>query len=101
MEIISKQKFFRGDMVYIKPITNKSRSHFTSDCNAIILYSYRDCFDKTTEIPEYELLLLDRENKPYRNSAWYPETDLNIVLIANHRDRNYGEQIIQTYLDNL
>lgn len=96
MEIISKQKFFRGHRVYINPITDKRRAHFTSDCNAIILGSYRDIYHRIVDGNNYHLLLLNKENIPYTTTAWYPENELTLI----NSNRDLGEQIIQTYLDN-
>ena len=68
-----KQKFQKGDLVQIAKDLGQNMSHFTSDCRAIVGYSYADKFggDNT-----------DSYNLNFEgggSSSWYYESQLTLI----------------------
>lgn len=75
---MSKQKFKRGDLVMIAKDLGPGMSHFASDCEAIVLYSYADEYGgSNTE--DYGLFI-----KGKGTSAWYYEHQLTLIERRRH-----------------
>ena len=74
----TKQKFHKGDLVRIAKDLGPSMSHFPSDCDALILYSYAEeygGYDTTS----YAVFVKDRGF-----SAWYHEPQLSLLERGCH-----------------
>lgn len=72
----NKQKFQRYDLVHIAKDLGNSMSHFKSDVDAIVLYSYeQECGHKLAEGTTYALYIQE-----YGHTAWYYENQLTLVL---------------------
>jgi len=72
----TKQKFQRHDLVHIDKEMPSWMSHFTSDKDAIVLYSNRERGGGSSENdPEYALYI---EGKGF--SAWYNECQLTLIV---------------------
>ena len=94
-KIKSKQKFLRGHKVHVNiPKTCIWMSHFDTDVDAIVVGSYRDQYGGT-DCESYTLVLLDKKGVPYEECSWYEEYQLTLI----DADRDKGEQILQSYLD--
>lgn len=73
------QKFNKGDLVRIASDLGRSMSHFTSDCDAIVIGSYADQYGGR-DTKSYTLHL-----KVCGESAWYYESQLTLIE-ANRPD---------------
>ncbi len=69
----TKQKFQKHDLVRIAKDLGKSMSHFTNDCDAVVLYSYADKYGHGAH-DKYALYL-----KGHGFSAWYYEHQLSLI----------------------
>ena len=70
----NKQKFKRGNLVYIAKDLGPLMSHFTSGVNAIVVYSYAEQYGGEN-ISSYSVMFLDDGNL----SSWYHESQLTLV----------------------
>lgn len=63
-----QQKFHKGDLVWIRPFTDVSNSHFRSGCYAFIVGSYADIWPSfdPTDIYSFEVQFLSGDS-----AAWY------------------------------
>jgi hypothetical protein len=72
------QKFFKGDLVQVgeMPI---SMSHFTGNCQAIVLYTYAEQYGRSGSNPhkDYSLFILKRGDRG--EVAWYHEDQLTLI----------------------
>lgn len=73
MKIEKIQKFHKGDLVRIDKDLGDSRSHFTSDCDAIVIGSYRDQFGGD-DVDSYTLYL-----EASGECSWYHECSLSLI----------------------
>ncbi len=74
------QLFNKGDLVRVAKDLGPSMSHFTADCDAIVLYSYTDAFGRSTHSePQYALYLSGKGH-----SSWYHEHQLTLIKAAQH-----------------
>ena len=69
----NKQKFHKGDWVKVAKDLGRLMSHFTGDCEAIVLYSYADRFG-SNDTKNYALHLKGRGF-----CAWYEEHQLEMI----------------------
>lgn len=77
---MNRQKFHHGDLVQIAADLGLSMEHFTKDCRAIVIGSYRDQYGGASDRePEYTLFV-EGEGK----TSWYYEHQLTLLS----RDRN-------------
>lgn len=70
-----KQKFQKGDLVRIAKNLGSSMSHFTADCDAIVIGSYADEYGGN-DTKSYTIHI-----KGHGETSWYQECQL--TLIAN------------------
>ena len=68
------QKFRLGDLVRVAKDLGSSRSHFTSDCDAIVVGSYADQFGGS-DVESYTLMLLPEGGR----CSWYYEEELTLI----------------------
>ena len=70
---MDKQKFNHGDHVMIAKDLGRGRDHFTNDCEAIVIGSYRDKFggDNTDSYTIYI--------KGHDEHSWYYTADLTLI----------------------
>lgn len=89
------QRFYRGHRVRIGAMP-EHMSHFPSDCDAIVEYSYAEKYGgrEPRNSRQYGLLLLDAKGWPYNSVSWYDEDQLTLL----DPDRDAGEAIIQSYI---
>lgn len=74
--MVNNQKFQRYDLVHIAKDLGKSMSHFESDVDAIVLYSYeQECGKSVNGHKQYGLYV-----KGYGQTAWYYEEQLTLIL---------------------
>jgi hypothetical protein len=88
-----KQKFKRGQKVYICKNLGENMSHFTKDCNAIINYTYSEIYGGN-DIKSYSLLILDNEDKPINMCSWYEEWQLTLI---SDFDIDIGCEMLEEY----
>lgn len=70
-----KQKFHKGDLVQVAKDLGPSMSHFTGDCRAIVIGSYRDKYGGgKDETQLYTLFLEGRDT-----CSWYHEHQLTLI----------------------
>lgn len=74
-----EQKFKRGDYVKVAKNLGSSMSHFKSDCEAIVCYSYKD------EFGGYDTQSYCIHIKGYGEVSWYYEHQLELIE-ANRAD---------------
>lgn len=67
------QKFQRGDLVRVAKDLGPHMSHFTADCEAIVIGSYADQYGDS-DTKSYTLHLKDRGE-----SSWYEEQQLTLI----------------------
>ena len=67
------QKFQQGDYVRVAKDLGSSMSHFTSDTDAIVEYSYKDKYGGSDD-ESYSLFLKDRGS-----CAWYYGSQLSLI----------------------
>lgn len=77
---MSEQKYHKGDHVQVAKDLGESMSHFTSDCEAIVIGSYTDQYGGGRESSSYTLHLKGRGQ-----SSWYDEWQLELIE-ANRLD---------------
>lgn len=87
-----KQIFPRGCKVHIGDNLPSSISHFKSDFNAIIEYSYLQRY-KYGPPNNYSVIQLDKNGQPINAIAWYP-ADV-ITLLSD--DIEAGKKLIENY----
>ena len=93
------QKFKNGDLIRIAKDLGSSMSHFTSDCDAIVIGSYADKFggDNTTS---YTLHV-----KGHGEASWYYEHQLTLIdlnrldLLKQWKDKEKAEQKEKSDID--
>lgn len=84
-----RQKFLRGDLVWIGDMPDTMR-HFDGNCNAIIVGSYEDLhFESAGSEIKYAVRRLPSKGF----SAWYPESLL--TKAGSYWTRDLGEHILQ------
>lgn len=71
---MTKQLFNRGDWVRVAKDLGSEMSHFTADCEAIVLGSYSDQFGRAGEGGGYSLHLKGRGS-----CSWYQEWQLTLI----------------------
>jgi len=87
-----KQKFFRGQRVFISNKLPTSMSHFGGRGEeAIVMYSYSDVYGHH-DFNDLSLLILPKNRKSYV-SSWYP--DHLLTLLSDNR--RAGERLLQKY----
>lgn len=70
------QKFFAGDLVRIADDLGPSMSHFTSGCEAVVIYSYAEHYGETRgRYTKMYCLYLPNEGE----SSWYEEEQLTFI----------------------
>jgi hypothetical protein len=75
---VSRQKFHKGDLVRIAKDLGSCMSHFTADCDAIVLGSYRDQFGGSgNDTKSYSVFLKDEGE-----CSWYEEWQLTLIQPA-------------------
>jgi hypothetical protein len=79
---MAKQKFKRGDLVYVEKITCPSRDHFTNECRAIVIASYTDQYASGIDRDEEHDYTLHLEGRG--ESSWYPESGLTLIETKQH-----------------
>jgi uncharacterized protein YodC (DUF2158 family) len=86
-----KQKFFRGDLVRVAEDLGPMMSHFTGDCDALVLGSYNDQYGGGN-VDSYSLLLMPDNRQMYRCS-WYHEHQLKLLrkatMVHHYRIQKY------------
>ena len=74
----SKQKFRRGDLVYVSKPTCSTRRHFDGNKQALISASYADDYGCGI-FTNYGVIFLDEHGKPDYYAAWYSDSDLRLI----------------------
>ena len=72
------QKFFLGDRVCIAKDLGASMSHFESDCEAIVMYSYAEQYDDNSSrknLDQFGLYILPNRGE----SSWYYADQLTLL----------------------
>lgn len=69
----NKQKFKRGDLVYIAADLGPAMTHFTADTNAIVIGSYKDQYGGDN-IDSYTVMFYDGNE-----CSWYYENQLTFL----------------------
>jgi hypothetical protein len=71
------QKFFLGDRVRIAKDLGSSMSHFESDCEAIVMYSYAEQYDSSSKrnLDQFSLYILPNRGE----SSWYYANQLTLI----------------------
>ena len=71
------QKFFFGDHVRIAKDLGSSMSHFESDCEAIVMYSYAEQYDGHSKknLDQFSLYILPNRGE----SSWYYADQLELI----------------------
>lgn len=69
------QKFFKGDLVQVGEMPESMR-HFDGNCQAIVMYTYAEAYDRNTSRSEkqYCLHILNKGQ-----SSWYFEEQLTLI----------------------
>ena len=77
-----KQKFHKGDLIKVAKDLGESMSHFTNDCDAIVMGSYYDLCggDRESKNHQYQIHIKDRGRV-----SWYYENQLTLIE-ANRLD---------------
>lgn len=90
------QKFFKGDLVEIGDMP-ESMSHFTSNCEAIVLYTYREKYGRGGGRGEKQYCVYLLPNRG--EASWYCEDQLTLIeadqferLPKGHVDRKVWEE---------
>lgn len=86
------QKFLIGQKVHIAKDLGSSMRHFTSDVDAIVLYSYNDRYGGGNT-NQYGLGILGKNGKIKFCSSWYWANQLTLMS----DDRLLGLDLIQDY----
>lgn len=71
---MSDQKFHKGDHVMIAKDLGDCMSHFDSNCEAIVLGSYKDFYWDDGSPPQYKVFI--KHKAPV---AWYMENQLSMI----------------------
>jgi len=70
------QKFFLGDRVRIAKDLGASMSHFESDCEAIVMYSYAEQYDGSAKnVDKFSLYILPNRGE----TSWYYADQLTLI----------------------
>jgi len=88
-----KQKFFRGQTVYVGDMP-QYMSRFKNNFIGIIGGSYRDQYGGD-DTKNFTIHYLSEHRHGLNNSSWYEEDQLTLL----DDDSRLGEWIIQTYAD--
>lgn len=70
------QKFFKGDLVQVGEMP-EYMSHFTGNCKAIVLYTYKEHYGDGIRRGDKQFCLYLLPNKGA--SAWYEEDQLTLI----------------------
>ena len=89
---LPKQRFKRGSKVHVCKEMPLYMSHFESDFDAIVKYTYGQKFGGS-DVDSYALIMLDDSDKPINSVAWYEEDQLTLVS----DDVEAGLKIIEQY----
>jgi len=92
----SKQKFKRGAKIRVCKEMPPNMSHFDSDFEAIVEYTYNQKYGGG-DIDSYSLIMLDENGDPINSIAWYEENQLTLI----DNDIKTGLKIISNYENNL
>jgi len=89
---LPNQKFPRGTRVLVAETMPDMMSHFPTDFQAIVDYTYAQKY-WGDDIDSYSLIMLDEKGEPYNSIAWYQENQLTLI------DDNtaYGIKLIESY----
>lgn len=68
------QQYRRGDLVYVKKITDSSRDHFACDQFAVVLYSYDDQYGGGI-VNDYSVIFVQDGS----SSSWYIAEDFIFI----------------------
>ena len=69
------QKYHRGDHVKIAKDLGETMSHFEANCEAIVLYSYKDEYGgKDYDVEDYSVYI-----KGIGQVSWYEEDQLTLI----------------------
>lgn len=69
-----KQKFQKGDLVRVAKDLGSTMQHFKSDCDAIVIGSYKDQYGGGEESPSYTIHIKGRGRV-----SWYYESQLTLI----------------------
>ena len=83
---MSKQKFHNGDMVRVAKDLGSSMRHFKSDCDAIVIASYKDSFGGD-DTKSYTIHIKD-----HGKTSWYYEHQLTLVSTKSHETLVAGKR---------
>lgn len=72
------QKFFKGDLVQVGEMPTMM-SHFTGNCQAIVIYTYTEQYGRSgaNSDKEYSLFILKRGDRG--EVSWYHEDQLTLI----------------------
>lgn len=73
-----KQKFKRGDLVRIAKDLGPAMSHFTADCNAIVIGSYKDQYGGGEQENTSYTVFIEGQGE----TSWYDESQLTFIRHA-------------------
>lgn len=94
------QKYNKGDYVKVSKNLGSSMSHFTSDCEAIVIGSYHDQFGGSGGYKSYTLHLKDEGE-----CSWYNEHQLTLIkagafdLLQEWKDKKEADRKIKSDMD--
>ena len=86
-----KQKFAIGQRVHITKDLGPAMSHFYSDMDGIVKYTYAERYGSAgtqKANKKYCVVLLDENNKYVNTVAWYKEHQL--TLVSRHKQTGYA-----------
>ena len=75
---MNEQKYKKGDLVMIAKDLGDGMSHFTSDCEAIVMYTYASEYGGD-DVESYGLYI-----KGKGQTAWYKEHQLTLIKSSQH-----------------
>lgn len=76
MVVKMKQKFHKGDLIRVAKDLGQSMSHFTNDCDAIVMGSYYDFYGGSPESKNHQYQL---HIKNHGTCSWYNESQLTLI----------------------
>lgn len=88
-----KQKFLRGQLVYIGDMP-QHMSHFPNNFIGLIQYSYRDAYGGANT-SNYSIMRWSDSVCQLISSAWYEEDQMTLL----DNDRDMGEELLQEAYD--
>ena len=72
---VANAKYHKGDHVKIAEDLGETMSHFEADCEAIVLYSYKDKYGgKDCDVEDYSVYI-----KGVGQVSWYEENQLTLI----------------------